>query len=337
MTAAVYKGPRKLNLSQVVIPAVKSPNDVLIKVLISGSCGTDLGIFKGFIPEVIPPVILGHEVIGKIVESGNLVENFQIGDIVTINPHIPCGHCNACKQENNSKCINPRSLGCNYPGGFANYCLVPQQSIYKIPDTVPIEKIIFAEPIACVLNALQHVTFAKVQFALIIGAGTIGQLFIELLKQRGINNIIVSEPVNERREIALSHGANFTINPSLENFEKVIMNFTNGSGVDLAIDTAGHFVGKLVNVMAQSGQVVLFGLHNPSRVIVDEYQVVAKEIRFSSSLSAANFIPEGLELLHRNAVSVDYIKVTNIGLQEIKKGFNLLARRSTMKLFVRPD
>lgn len=337
MTAAFYEGPRKLNLRRIVAPVVSSSDDVVIRVLICGSCGTDLGIIKGYIPEVIPPVVLGHEVIGEILEAGNSVTNYRVGDIVMVDPHIPCGKCDPCHAGNYSKCISPLSLGCNYPGGFAEFCLVPRQSLYKIPETMPLDQMIFAEPIACVLNSFQHLHVRNIQTALIIGAGTIGQLFIEFLRKRGVKNIIVSELVNERCRQALTHGATLAINPKIYNLEKAIAEFTNGVGVDLAVDTAGDHMGKLVSVVAQRGQIVLFGLHNPSRIRVDEYQIIAKELQISSSLSASTFMPAAIELLSNRSVCVDFIKGTNIHLNEIVEGFESLIRRSTMKLFVRPS
>ena len=267
MLAAVYHNPNDLRVEEVPIPDI-SPDEVLIKVKAASICGTDLRILHG--NHRLYPAgtvrIPGHEITGVVIKAGSRVQSVPIEQTVFIAPNIGCGHCRQCVSGNNNLCSNFEALGITMDGGFAEYMRVPAPAIRQgniIPITSEIDAAAAAliEPLACVLRSHDLLKIRPGDNVLVVGAGPIGVLHIQMARLAGASCIVVSDPNEERLKIALELGADFGINPSQENLIKFISEKTAGYGMDVIIVAAPAHVAQesALELAAIRGRICFFG------------------------------------------------------------------------------
>lgn len=238
MKAAVYYKSKGLVVEEVPCPEI-TPDQVLVKVSNTGFCGSDHSIIEG---EGTPDgLILGHEVSGIVVEPGKKVTGVKPGTRVMIRPTF-CGECPECRMGKTQLCSVDRytlGIGGNgFQGGFAEYVKVLPQMLISIPDNVDSQSAALAETFAVGLHAVNCVR-KKSGSALIIGGGAIGQTLVRILKLRGFRPVTVSEPVAEKRAIALTYGADAVIDPLAENLNFRMFELTGGVGNEIVFECSG--------------------------------------------------------------------------------------------------
>jgi L-iditol 2-dehydrogenase len=241
MLAAVYHNPRDLRIQEHPIPAINH-SEALIKVVSTGICGTDLRILNGK-HHMYPPGtvrIPGHEVVGDIVQIGDEVKGWGIGQRVFIAPNIGCGHCKLCISGNNNLCSRFEALGITIDGSFAEYMRVPAPAIIQ-GNLIPVSKsidpalVVLIEPFACVMRGQDVLKIQPDETVLIIGAGPIGCMHAILAKIRGARSVIVSEVNPRRLEQAKEVGIEKVVNSIEEDLGDVIKKETFGKGADVII------------------------------------------------------------------------------------------------------
>ena len=186
MKAAVFEGNGVLTVKDVPVPKITKANQVLLKIEAASICGTDVHILN--VPQSHPGevgIVLGHEYIGEIIQKGDDVTGYEIGDRVALDPNITCTDCYYCKTGQSNMCKHITCLGIDIDGGFAQYNVLPASCLTKISKDLPIEVAIFAEPMACVVSAMRKIAFHVGETALVLGAGPIGLYFIQMLKASG--------------------------------------------------------------------------------------------------------------------------------------------------------
>ncbi len=269
MLAAVFEGNGRLVLKDRPKPELKNETDALIKVTGVGICGTDLHILQ--VPPAHPAklgITLGHEFTGEIVEVGSQITDFAPGESVLIDPHPGCGVCRECKKGNTDICVplmnssgepgHPNTIGIFSDGAMASYVIVPRQSLYKVSASVPSHIRALAEPLACVINALNKLKVQPGDTALVLGAGPIGLLFTSLLKANGASRIIVSEISDYRREAAKDCGADRVVNPKAGDLATIVTDETEG-GPNLVVEAVGPLLPQAVELVGTRGTVMQFG------------------------------------------------------------------------------
>jgi alcohol dehydrogenase len=244
MKALVYEGPGKKSWSEKPNPRIQHPSDVVVRILKTTICGTDLHILKGDVPEVEAGRILGHEGVGEIIEAGSNVSNFKKGDHVLISCITSCGQCEYCKKGMYSHCVSGGwILGHLIDGTQAEYARIPyaDNSLYKIPPGMDEEALVMLSDILptgfeCgVLNGrVQPGTTVA-----IVGAGPIGLAALLTAQFYSPAEIILIDLDDHRLEVATTFGATRTINSSRENVAEKIMQLTGNRGVDTAIEAVG--------------------------------------------------------------------------------------------------
>jgi len=283
MKAAVLIRPRELTVETRPRPQV-GPDDVLIKVHTCGVCGTDSHLFHGE-HLVSFPVIPGHEFSGTIQEVGPQVRHLHTGDPVTIDPNIVCRVCSFCRRGEIQLCEHLTAIGLNRDGGFAEYCVVPAEQAYRLPDGLPLESGAFSEPLACCLHGLDRARFSPRAKVLILGGGSIGQLMLQLVRSGGASRVVVSEPHANRRNLALEIGADIALDPSESDAVSALRDATDG-GADLTIECAGHekAVEQAVAATRRGGVVLLFGVSGPeAQARIRPYDVFVRELTLVGS------------------------------------------------------
>ncbi len=239
MRALRYLGPNQLEVQDVPKPVPK-PNEVLLKVRDVGICGSDLHGYLGKTGRRIPPMTMGHEFSGEVVELGSEVTKFKVGDGVVVQPINFCGECVNCKEGLTNMCLNRLFFGVlEEDGAMAEYVAVPEKLMYKLPEGYSYEFAATAEPYAVAHGAVAKVGDLTDKNVLIIGAGTIGLCILQLVAIQKPKQIFVSDLSDARLATAKRLGADITINPKNEDYLQVISDHTDTIMVDVSIEAVG--------------------------------------------------------------------------------------------------
>ncbi len=242
MPAAVFHAPQDIRLEEVDVPAIGA-GEVLVRVRVAGICGTDVRIMNGG-KKVAAPIIIGHELAGDVAAVGAGVEGIAVGDRVTVEPVIPCGRCPLCLKGRRNICLTRPTIGYEYDGAFATHVRVPAAAVaagnvIKLPPTLSYEEAAIAEPLAACVNGIDRCHIQLGDTVLILGAGPIGLVHLQLSRAAGATRVYVSEPNDERRQTALAFGADGVANPLAEDVVAKAKEWTAGLGVDVVIVASG--------------------------------------------------------------------------------------------------
>lgn len=251
-------------MENVPVPS-PGPNDVLIKVSKSAICGTDLHIYtwdEWARQTIKTPLIIGHEYMGYVAEIGSEVEHVKVGDRVTVEGHISCGHCRNCRRGRQHICDNTVGIGVNRDGGFAEYLVVPFKNVLHIDSRIPDE-------ILAIMDPLGNATHTALSFPLLgedvlitgIG-GPIGAMAAAICKFAGARNVVGTDLNPFRRELARKLGATLVIDPSVENLREKMSTLHMVGGFDVGLECSGSPVAfdDMVNNMYNGGKISLLGL-----------------------------------------------------------------------------
>lgn len=338
MKALVYYDSKNAKIEDVSTPEV-SKGTVKVKVKYAGICGTDLHeyLHKTYVTE--DKMILGHEFTGEIVEVGEGVTKFKVGDRVAVEPIWGCGECAACKKGNYNTCVKMQSYGLHENGGFAEYVIVKENNLFALPDSLSYELAALVEPTAVVLHAIRNSSFKVGDRVAVFGAGPIGLLLSESLRAAGASKIFVVEVNEQRRELAKEMGADIVIDPTKEDAVKIIQELTNG-GVDVSYDAAGvdaTFNSALESVKPNGEFMVVSVFSKPVSYHPAGQLVTEKKI--TASLGYNNVFSETIDLLAKGSIKAAPVITSIISLDEIvEKGFEkLINDKSESKILVSPS
>lgn len=323
MKAAVFFGKHDLRVTETDIPPVKE-KQVRVRVKYCGVCGTDYHIYNGDAgaAEVTPPVIIGHEFSGIVDAVGPGVKSVKVGDKVAVDPNDMCGECYFCRNGQAHFCRNFKGYGTTDNGGFAEYVIVPEKQVYKVPDSMPLQTAALAETVSCCVHGIDLCNLKPGQNVLIIGCGPTGALMLQLAKSAGAGKIIVSEIVKEKRELALKYGADVVVDPVNEDLAAVLKE--NAENVDCVIECAGtvYTAEQAINLAGKGAVVMLFGLTSPGDFIkIRPYDIFQKEITIRSSFINPYTFNRAINLLATGRVRTDGIISDIIPIDEISRVF----------------
>ncbi|MDA1192548.1 MAG: alcohol dehydrogenase catalytic domain-containing protein [Candidatus Poribacteria bacterium] len=272
MNAVLFRAPNApLTLEERAIPSLND-GDVLLKIDLCGVCASDLMAIDGVVTDYSPPVVLGHEIAARVVESRD--PRFKLDTITSVNPMISCGVCSYCRRGEHKYCPKLYGIGHDIDGGFAEYMIVPKplaeaDGLLVVPNGIPAERLMFVEPLGCVLNAVHETRFRE--SVVVLGAGTIGLLFTQLLAERGLQTVVV-EPMAHRREQAQSFGATLTVEPTEAGYD-ALREATDG-GADTVIVATDHeaAIQDAFKSVRRGGVINFFGLAPAGRMLEMELE-----------------------------------------------------------------
>lgn len=336
MKAAVYFGRHDLRVIEIEEGPI-ADNQVRVEVKYCGVCGTDVHIYEGEggSSTVKPPIIIGHEFSGVVNAVGKNVKRVQVGDRVAVDPNDMCGECYFCRNAQAHFCMNAIGVGTTYPGGFAEYMTIREKQVFKIPDSLSFKAAALVEPVSCCLHGIDLCDIKTGQTVLIIGAGPIGLLMLQLAKMSGAGKIIVSEIVPEKRLIALKYGAHIVIDPINEDMGAVLS--ANSTNVDCVIECAGttRTIEQAIQYAGRGATVMMFGLVAPdATVTIKPYEIFLKEINLKASFINPYTFDRAIEILMLGKIKVDEIITDVISLDEINKVFEDVGFRRRGKVLI---
>jgi L-iditol 2-dehydrogenase len=298
----------KLRISSIETPVVGA-GDVLVAVKACGICGSDVHGYDGASGRRIPPIVMGHEAAGVVAEVGRDVRQFKPGDRVTFDSTVCCGECEACRRGAINLCVNRRVLGVSCDeyrqnGAFAEYVTVHERIVYSLPDTLPFEHAALVEPITIALHAVSRLRITIGDRAVIVGAGMIGLLVLQVLRLAGCDDVFVVDIDNSRLKLASELGAHATINAAQADPIAEVKR-TGGEGVDIAVEAVGNSaaLATAIGCVRRGGQVGLIGNVTPE-VPLPLQTVVARELSLIGSCASAGEYPRAIEMIATGAIQV---------------------------------
>jgi len=337
MKAAVFKGEGILKIEEVDVPKIKNPDDIIVKVELCSICGSDVHIMSvppGYI--ATPNTILGHELVGSIVAIGDGVKTLKVGDRVVSNPNDYCCVCKYCKKNLPNFCENLEAMGIGVDGGFAEYVKITEKVAYKIADDLPAEIAAFAEPLACFMNGRQKLNIKPGDSVLISGAGAIGIMAVQIMKNSGAYPIIVSEPVEARRKVAKESGADIVVDPLNENLNDVVLRET-GIGADFALDMVGSQFKTCLENTRNGGTVLLFGLNSKAETTLHQVDITTREIDVVGTWLANATFPMAVKILESGMMDLKPLITHIMSLDETLDGIELLRKGEGIEILIDPS
>lgn len=300
---------------------------IKIKVAYSGICGTDLHAFKGTYTSTKPPVILGHEFSGVVVQVGEDVKNIKVGDRVTSETTFTiCGTCASCLSKDYNLCGNRQGLGTQINGSMAEYLLTREESVHVLPSNVTMLSATLTEPLACGVHAcIEKGNISKGDIVVVFGAGAIGLLLAQVAKAKGAIVIVagLSNDI-ERFEIAKKFGVDRVVDQMKENLSEIVLEMTNSKGADKCFECSGAViaVNKAFELVRRKGQVIQMGVFSKSQNEIATDLILHKEIEYIGSRSQKPTSWKiSLELMEQGLVNPEIIVTSTVTLDNWRGAF----------------
>lgn len=336
------KAGKGAELREVPIPEI-GRDEMLVKVHAASICGSDLHIYHWdpwAASRMSPPVVIGHEFSGEVVEVGDEVESFKVGDRVSSETHFVCGHCEQCRTHHANICPNTVILGINVNGAFAEYVKIPQKAAWKNTMDIDPAYLSIQEPLGnAVHTILEGPTVG--QTIAIVGCGPVGVLSIPVAKKAGAKKIYAIEPNNYRADLAKKLGADVVINPFEADPIEFIQKDTDGRGVDVVAEMSGNPIAlrQAVKYVKPGGQISLLGLAN-SEITLD----------FANDVTFKGLIIKGIagrkmfdtwytvrSLLESPDFNIKPAVTHRFKLEDFEEGIHLMESGNSGKIALYPD
>ena len=343
MKALVLEEYRKLVYKEMPTPEI-TEKEVLIEVKACGICGSDVHGMDGRSGRRIPPLIMGHEASGIIVEKGDHVQDFSEGDRVTFDSTIYCGDCFYCRQGLINLCDNRRVLGVSpkeyrQHGAFAEYVAVPEHILYRLPSGLSFEQAAMVEPVSIAFHGVALTPISLNDSALVIGAGMVGIFVIQALRAAGCGNIIAVDIERNKLQMAQKLGADYALQATQVNVAEEVGKLTDNRGADLAFEVVGNSaaVNTAVASLRKGGTLTIIG-NLAATVEFPLQEVVTRQIRINGSCASCGEYQACLDMIARKKINVDDMISKIAPLAEGAKWFERLysKEQGLMKVILTP-
>ena len=316
------------------------PGEVVIKNMVCGVCGTDVHIFHGEpgSADVNPPVVLGHEYSGEVVEVGEGVTALKPGDHVTVDPNIYCGECVYCRNGKKQLCETMQAVGVTRDGGFGEYSLVPAAQAFKLGDSVPYEAGAMAEPVACCLHGIDLAGIKAGDRVCIVGGGAIGLIMLQLAKLSGASSLVLSEPNEKRRQVALSLGADAAIDPTAPDARSAY-EAALGDGADVVIECVGNnaAVKSAFQLAKKGATIVLFSVPKVEATFdLPLFDVYKKELTIKGSFVNPDTHERAVRLINSGKLDFTSIITHRFNLDQLPEAIAMQMSSESIKVVVCP-
>lgn len=339
MKSAIYYNPGDVRIGDFPEEDLEQ-GDVRIRVELCGVCGSDIKTYLRGTHYMIPPAVLGHEVVGTVIDSRN--DKWKKGDQVAVAHYIPCGSCEYCIAGKGTLCpeLFERRIS---PGGFAEYMRIPRdladRGTFKLPDHVDFQQAVLAEPLACCIHGAREIGIPQGATVLVVGDGPMGLLHVQTVRAFGASQVIMSG-MTPHRLAAAEHYADHVINAADKDVVEEVKSLTGGLGPDVIIVAvaAVKAAEQAVDMVRSGGTVLLFGgfaggstlTLDPNRVHYDEVRVIGSVGSLPDEFSLA------LKLLETGQVNGDYLFTHRYSLDQVPLALERGTKQEGIKSVVDP-
>jgi Threonine dehydrogenase and related Zn-dependent dehydrogenases len=315
MDSVVIKKPREIFVMEKEIPE-PGPGEVLIQVMASGICGTDLHIYRGeYLGDY--PVIPGHEFSGIVTAAGSRVTRFKVGDRVAVEPNIACDNCVHCLNNRQNFCLNWQAIGVTLPGGMEQYVTAPEKAVFSIGN-LPYEQAAFMEPLSCVVHGVERARIDLGDKVAILGAGPIGDLILQMARLQGAAQITVLENNPGRAELARQLGADQVVD-RMEDLQP--------DTYDVVIDATGMIsvMNRAIDFARHGGTVLLFGVPpSGKKMEFEAFKIFRKGLTLLSSYTSVRNSFQAVNLLQTGQVRVEALISHRLPLKELARALEMI-------------
>jgi L-iditol 2-dehydrogenase len=322
-------------------PSIGS-GELLVRVRGCGLCGSDIAKIVAPPPRAAPPpgpVVLGHEVVGDVVEVGAGVQGFDAGDRVVVAHHVPCGRCHYCRRGSTSMCRAFKASNLD-PGGFTEYVRVPGANVrhatFRLPAHVGDEAASFVEPLACCLRAVRRAPLEPDDTVAVVGLGSIGCLFVQLARRAGAR-VVGADPLEDRADLAKRLGADVAIAPATAGHS--ISELSDGRGADQVIITGGGagVLAWAASVVRDGGSIHYFAGGGGETLPLPLATLYHRELTITTTYSSSPAdLAEAFRLVAGGHVDVSSLISHRLPLDRLAEGVDLMRRREALKVYVTP-
>jgi len=351
MNAVVAYAPEDYRFEEVNTPVIEHEEEIVIKVEACGICAGDIKAYEGapsfWGDETQPayikaPMIPGHEFVGHVVDKGEAVIDFEIGDRIISEQIVPCWDCRFCNRGQYWMCEKHDLYGFqkNVNGGMAEYMKFTKEAInYKVPEDMPLEDAILIEPYACSLHAVERADVELGDVVVLSGAGTLGLGMVGALKKSGATTLIVLDLKEDRLDLAKKFGADIVLNPSEVDVDKEIKALTEGYGCDVYIEATGHpkSVEQGLQVIRKLGTFVAFSVF--SEPVTVDWSIISdrKELDVLGAHLGPYSYPLVIEGIANGDFPTEGVVTHQLPLEEYKKGIDLMKKGDkSLKVILKP-
>lgn len=330
--ARFYEVGEPLRIDKIPVPKL-GPGDVLVDIKACGICGSDIHIvYEGVTPTAYSPMTLGHEPSGVIFGIGSDVNNWKIGDRVTINPFLTCGLCINCLSGNSQVCFSRRVIGIHTEGGLAEFLKVPAKNLVLLPENIPFDQGgIIVDAVATPFHAVTNRGGLKAgEKVAIFGCGGLGIHGVQIARVSGASLVIAVDAIDSALERAKKVGADEVINPLKGNPVEKIKEMTEGMGVDLAVEFVGlkETIEQAVRSVRVGGRTVVVGLGPEMISLPPPVTFVRTELSFLGSYGSTILeIQNVIDLVASGKLNLSESITERFPLEEVNKGLDHLHKK----------
>lgn len=335
MKAGILYGDKDIRLGDAPDPEIRS-NEVLVKSMFAGICGTDLHIYRGeFKGRVDYPAIQGHEFGGIIEEIGSEVTRFKVGDRVAIDPIIPCYSCETCVTGHINACRRLKLLGIDLQGGYGQYVAAPEYQCYLLPDNVPMEHAPMVELYGLGHHILQRGMVQPGETVALLGTGKLGLCVLDVLCHSANPGLaIATDLLPVRLETAQELGADVVVNLHEEDAVARVMELTNGVGVDVVIEAVGHFhtvgnqeapLAQAVGMIRNGGRIVTCGLGEQLTALHFKTLVIKEASIIASRVTLGEY-PRAIRMMAKGLLHPELLITHNMPMRNVTEAFSIVDR-----------
>jgi D-arabinitol dehydrogenase (NADP+) len=330
MKSIVIQRPNEISLLERDVPE-PGPGELVIQVMASGICGTDLHIYRGeYLGKY--PVIPGHEFSGLVANIGSQITRFHVGDRVAVEPNIACDNCINCLNNRQNFCLNWQAIGVTLPGGMEEYVIVPEKAVFSIGE-LPFEHGAFMEPLSCVVHGIERAHIGLADHVAILGAGPIGNLMLQMARLQGAAQITVLETNPGRAEFARQLGADLVVS-DLEDMQT--------DTYDIVIDATGAIpvMNRTIDFVRKGGTVLLFGVPPSGRNMeLEGFKIFQKGLTVLSSFTSVRNSFQAVGLLQSGQIQVEPLISHRLPLREMPRALEMIESRdpAVKKVLVQPN
>lgn len=312
-------------------------NDVLIKIKKTSICGTDVHINKWdkWASQTIkPPLIIGHEYVGEVVDVGEGVEGFQLGQIVTGEGHIVCGHCRNCLAGRRHLCPNTKGVGVNRDGAFADYVAIPQSNVWKVPAGMNLDVVSCFDPLGNAVHTALSFDLVG-EDVLITGAGPIGCMAIAVARAAGARKIVITDINDGRLELAKKLNPTRVVNVAKENLTDIWhkeLGMTEGFDVALEMSGSPQALRQIIDNMVNGGRIALLGIMS-GEVAIDWNKVVFKMLHLKGVYGREMFETwYKMTALVHGGMDITPVITHRFPVEQFQEGFELMGAGKSGKI-----
>src|SRR5437762_7479313 len=341
MRAVVIDAPGRIRVDNVPDPTPR-PDELLIRVEACGICGTDLHIIDGESPLACYPIVPGHEFAGEVValgsdiaqNNGNGGTNITVGSRVAIDPNLYCGQCDFCRTGHENLCLHYTALGVTMNGAIAQYVAVPMRMAYMLPNSVSWREAALIEPVSCAVHAMHSLSPRSGDTFLIVGAGTMGLLLLQLALRGGASRVAMVDVNMQRLASAEELGATRTYN----NIERALKD--ESLGFNCVIDATGvpAVIENAFMAVKRGGKFMVFGVaSNEARISLSPFRIYNDEITIIGSMAILFSFQAALDLISGGMINTEAMLTSALPLQDFPRALDMVRQGKGVKTQILPN